>query len=132
MSIEIENNLNASAENFSKKINNFKINDFSSNDNTISTNNTQNKLSSKNTLSSQKSNENCRYDAYGTKIIKKNKKKYKVTFIDQLNKNNELVEFFSIPNYKKLNSLMSFSEQDKVEAHGCCSCTIFVMKSEFY
>jgi len=125
MFIEIQNNLNASAENFSKKNNNFKINDFSSNDNTISTNNTQNKLSTKSSLNSQKSIENCRCDAYGIKITKKNRKKYKVTFIDQLDKNNELVEIFPIPNYKKLNSLMSFSEEDKVEAHGCCSCTIF-------
>lgn len=125
MSIEIENNLNASTDNISKKMNNIKINDFYSTDNTISTNNTQNKLSSKSTLVSQKSIENCRFDAYGIKIIKKNKKKYKVTFIDELDKNNELVEIFPIPNYKKLNSLMSFSEEDKVEAHGCCSCTIF-------
>ena len=124
MSIEIENNLNASTDNI-KKMNNIKINDFSSTDNTISTSNTQNKLLSKRSLILQKSIETCRYDAYGIKIIKRNKKKYKVTFIDELDKNNELVEYFPIPNDKKLNRIMSFSEEDKVEAHGCCSCTIF-------
>ena len=124
MSIEIENNLNASTDNI-KKMNNIKINDFSSTYNTISTSNTQNKLLSKSSLISQKSIETCRYDAYGIKIIKRNKKKYKVTFIDELDKNNELVEYFPIPNDKKLNRIMSFSEEDKVEAHGCCSCTIF-------
>ena len=124
MYLETENKMNASAENFQKKSINLRLNDFSS-ENTYSTNNTIKRFTSKPTLTSQKTFDNLRYDAYGNRIIKYNKKRVKVTFIDQLDENNKLVEFCEIPNYKILNRVNSFKEEDKVEPHGCCSCTIF-------
>ena len=92
MSIENENeniNINNIVD-IPKKNNIFKAAYFSSNDNTISTNNTKNLLT-KNTLNSLRTIENCRLDAYGNKIIKGNKKNYKVTFIDQVDENKNLI-----------------------------------------
>jgi hypothetical protein len=108
-----------------KKNNILKTTDFSSNDNTISTNNTKIFLA-KNTLNSLRTIENCRLDAFGNKIIKGNKKNYKVTFVDQVDENKDLIEEISVENFKKYNVLMAFSQDDKVEEHGCCTtCLIF-------
>ena len=108
-----------------KKNNILKTTDFSSSDNTISTNNTKTFLP-KNTLNSLRTLENCRLDAYGNKIMKGNKKNYKVTFIDQVDENKDLIEEISVENFKKYNVLMAFTQDDKVEEHGCCTtCLIF-------
>ena len=107
-----------------KKNNIIKVTDFFSNDNTISTNNTKT-LFAKNTLNSLRTIDNCRLDAYGNKIIKGNKKNYKVTFIDEVDENKDLIEEINVENFKKYNVLMVFSKDDKVEEHGCCTCLIF-------
>ena len=127
MSIINENediNINNIIDIIPKKNNIYKATDFSSNDNTISTNNTKTLLA-KNTLNSLRTIDNCRLDAYGNKIIKGNKKNYKVTFIDEVDENKDLIEEINVENFKKYNVLMVFSKDDKVEEHGCCTCLIF-------
>lgn len=64
--------------------------------------------------------ERMRSDRYGTKIIKENKKKIKVTFIDDISKKQNIIEVVEI----EKRGVNPDHPDDKVR-QACCSCLIF-------
>ena len=73
-----------------------------------------------------------RYDYYGIEISKKNKKKYKVTFADNLNKENiKFIDEIEIESYKKYNHDIVINKNinylEKRETYCCTnsSCNLF-------
>ena len=93
-------------------------------------------------LGTYRTTSDIRTDAFGCEINKKlcnkkslkKKKKYKVSFIDQINKNVKLVEIIEVESYKAENYMAYYCPyeqfvkgQEKVK-EGCCNsgaCNIF-------
>lgn len=70
-----------------------------------------------------------RRDANGVEINKKNKKRIKVTFIDNLLSDVPIAEFIDVESYKYYNSEILLRPFEKAfpqeEAHECCACIIY-------
>ena len=73
-----------------------------------------------------------RYDYYGIEISKKNKKKYKVTYADEVNKENiKFIDEIEIESYKKYNHDIVINKNinylEKRETYCCTnsSCNLF-------
>ena len=68
-----------------------------------------------------------RRDAYGNIIKKKNRKKIKVSFIDQINEEQPLVNVVDIESYKKYNFIIGMPKEDHIkknQATSNCQCCI--------
>ena len=71
-------------------------------------------------------NKTKRTDRNGVKICKANKKKIKVTFIDQIDKNKKFEEIIDIESIKKYNICYGLPKEDKyIKETVCCSCILF-------
>ena len=70
--------------------------------------------------------ETIRKDYYGNEISKKNKEKYKVTFIDIVDKNKNLVEEIPVESYKEINYEIYKGKYFIDKENICCNenCTI--------
>ena len=70
-----------------------------------------------------------RRDANGVEINKKNKKRIRVTFIDNLLPDVPLAECIYIESYKEYNSEILLRQFEKAfpkeDPHVCCACSIF-------
>ena len=68
-----------------------------------------------------------RTDAFGNVIKRKNKKKIKVSFVDEINKEQPLVNFIDIECYKKFNVIIGMpkEEHNKKNHSNCQCCNIF-------
>jgi hypothetical protein len=67
-----------------------------------------------------------RKDFYGNVITKKNKDKYKVTFIDKVDENKKLVEVIPVESYKEINYEIYKGKYFTDKENICCNenCTI--------
>lgn len=83
-------------------------------------------LKSKEILKEEK---NERTDRYGTVINKKNKRKIKISFIDQINKKNKLVTEIKIESFKKYNIILGMPKEDYYmnnnNSSKCQCCILF-------
>jgi len=71
-------------------------------------------------------NKTKRTDRNGVQICKQNKKKIKVTFIDQIDKNKKFEEIIDIESIKKYNICYGLPKEDKyIKETVCCSCILF-------
>ena len=52
-----------------------------------------------------------RRDYYGTEIKRKNKRKIKITFVDEINENKPLAEVINIESYKKYNYIFGMPSE---------------------
>ena len=67
-----------------------------------------------------------RTDRNGVQICKSNKKKIKVTFIDQIDQNKKFEEIIDIESIKKYNICYGLPKEDKyIKETVCCSCILF-------
>ena len=70
-----------------------------------------------------------RRDAYGNIIKKKNRKKIKVSFIDQINEEQPLVNVVDIESYKKYNFIIGMPKEDHIKKNqvtsNCQCCIMF-------
>ena len=67
-----------------------------------------------------------RTDRNGVPICKGNKKKIKVTFIDQIDENKKFEEIIDIESIKKYNICYGLPKEDKyIKETVCCSCILF-------
>ena len=67
-----------------------------------------------------------RTDRNGVPICKGNKKKVKVTFIDQIDENKKFEEIIDIESIKKYNICYGLPKEDKyIKETVCCSCILF-------
>ena len=67
-----------------------------------------------------------RTDRNGVQICKGNKKKVKVTFIDQIDENKKFEEIIDIQSIKKYNINYGIPKEDKyIKETVCCSCILF-------
>ena len=67
-----------------------------------------------------------RTDRNGVPICKGNKKKIKVTFIDQIDQNKKFEEIIDIESIKKYNICYGLPKEDKyIKETVCCSCILF-------
>lgn len=70
-----------------------------------------------------------RRDANGVEINKKNKKRIKVTYIDNLLTDVPIAEYINVESYKEYNSEILLKPFEKAfpkeEAHVCCACIIY-------
>ena len=71
-------------------------------------------------------NKTKRTDRNGVPICKGNKKKIKVTFIDQIDENKKFEEIIDIESIKKYNICYGLPKEDKyIKETVCCSCILF-------
>ena len=69
-----------------------------------------------------------RIDAYGNIIKKKNKRKYKVSFIDEVKENNPLATIIDIESFKKFNFIYGMPKEEIIHKNAksnCQCCNIF-------
>ena len=68
-----------------------------------------------------------RTDAFGNVIKRKNKKKIKVSFVDEINKEQPLVNFIDIECYKKFNFIIGMPKEEHIKKNhsNCQCCNIF-------
>lgn len=72
--------------------------------------------------------ETIRKDYYGNEISKKNKEKYKVTFIDIVDKNKNLVEEIPVESYKEFNyEIYKRKSNINDEENICCNESCLIM-----
>lgn len=68
-----------------------------------------------------------RVDRYGTVINRKNKKKVKLTFVDEI-KNEPLIDVVKIESFKKYNVVLGIPKEDKyvgISKNNCQCCILF-------
>jgi GGDEF domain-containing protein len=63
-----------------------------------------------------------RRDAFGNIITKKNKKKIKVSFADQINENNPLITVIDIENFKKFNYIYGMPSEEIIHKNVSSKC----------
>ena len=69
-----------------------------------------------------------RRDFFGNIIKKKNRKKIKVSFVDEINKNKHLAEIIDIESYKKYNYIFGMPSEDNYNQNlktNCQCCIVF-------
>ena len=68
-----------------------------------------------------------RTDAFGNVIKRKNKKKIKVSFVDEINKEQPLVNYIDIESYKKFNVIIGMPKEEHIKKNhsNCQCCNIF-------
>ena len=68
-----------------------------------------------------------RTDAFGNVIKRKNKKKIKVSFVDEINKDQPLVNIIDIECYKKFNVIIGMPKEEHIKKNhsNCQCCNIF-------
>ena len=69
-----------------------------------------------------------RRDYFGNIIKKKNRKKIKVSFVDEINKNKHLAEIIDIESYKKYNYIFGMPSEDNYNQNlktNCQCCIVF-------
>ena len=69
-----------------------------------------------------------RRDYYGTEIKKKNKKKIKISFVDEINEDKPLAEVINIESYKKYNYIFGMPSEDNLNYNvktNCQCCILF-------
>lgn len=68
-----------------------------------------------------------RRDAFGNEIKKKNKRKIKVSFVDQLHEDQPLVNVIDIESFKKYNFIIGMPKEDNIKStnvNSNCQCCI--------
>ena len=68
-----------------------------------------------------------RRDAFGSIIKKKNKRKIKVSFVDQIHDNQPLVNYIDIESFKKYNFIIGMPKEDHIKNNNVssnCQCCI--------
>ena len=78
---------------------------------------------------------NERTDINGTVINKKNKKKVKISFIDQIDKNKKLVTEVKIESFKKYNIILGMPKYDYYDGNDksnskCNSCICLIIQEQ--
>ena len=70
-----------------------------------------------------------RRDAFGNVIKRKNKKKIKISFVDEINQEQPLVSVIDIESYKKYNLIIGIPKEDNIQhnnvASNCQCCAVF-------
>ena len=70
-----------------------------------------------------------RRDAFGNIITKKNKRKIKVSFVDEINKEQPLVNIIDIENFKKFNLIIGIPKEERIKKDNfnseCQCCIVF-------
>lgn len=70
-----------------------------------------------------------RRDAFGNEIKKKNKKKVKISFVDEINKDQPLVNVIDIESFKKYNLIIGMPKEEHINkknvSSNCQCCFIF-------
>ena len=70
-----------------------------------------------------------RRDAFGNIITKKNKRKIKVSFVDEINKEQPLANIIDIENFKKFNLIIGMPKEEHIKKDSfsseCQCCNIF-------
>ena len=83
-------------------------------------------LAAKKEINNNNNNKAKRTDRNGVPICKGNKKKIKVTFIDQIDENKKFEEIIDIESIKKYNICYGLPKEDKyIKETVCCSCILF-------
>ena len=83
-------------------------------------------LAAKKEINNNNNNKTKRTDRNGVPICKGNKKKVKVTFIDQIDENKKFEEIIDIESIKKYNICYGLPKEDKyIKETVCCSCILF-------